>query len=142
MFEFVKDKAEKQDSILAEIKRLEKKYSIHFPQALKDFYHQYDNKGIKLCSLDIDGYQCEVAKIVPILAPASNFESIKDEELADGFIPKEYYPIARDRGGDYYYWDSKSGNVFLVLVDDFENPFKVASSVEEFFEMLSSSPMK
>ena len=88
--------------------------------------------------ITISGYDCEIAKIVPILAEKMSFESITDIDKADGFIPSDYYPIARDRGGNYYYWDSNMGDVYLVLVDDYENPFKVADSVEDFFIKLCS----
>lgn len=125
------------DSVDA-ILMLEKKYSITFPNVLKEYYLKYDGEKIKLTTFIIDGYECEVTKIVPIMADSMNFENITDNDKRDGFIPNIFYPLARDRGGNYYYWSSVSEKVFLVFVDDFENPFKICDTVEEFFEILEN----
>lgn len=136
MYKFVKGTEGEHLKSLDKISELEKKYSIKFPKSLKEYYFKYDGEKINVCIITINGYDCEIAKIVPIIAEKMNFEAITDNDKADGFIPMNYYPLARDRGGNYYYWDSKTGEVFLLLVDDFENPFKVADSVDDFLIML------
>lgn len=142
MYDFVKGKEGRHFESLKKIGELEKKYSVVFPEILNEYYFKYDGEKIDLAAITVNGYKCEVAKIVPIISEKMDFEVIADNDRADGFIPEEYYPIARDRGGDYYYWDAKTGEVYLVLVDDFENPFKVADTVEEFFVKLSDCKQK
>ena len=66
-----------------------------------------------------------------------SFESIVDNDKEDGFVPDNLYPIARDRGGNYYYWDNETGYVFLLIVDDIDNPFKVADSINDLFTKLN-----
>lgn len=136
MFDFVKGTESAHEDSLRKIAMLEEKYSINFPDILKEYYSKFDGEKIELVTFFIDGFECEVAKIVPIISEKMNFESVTDNDKADGFMPADYYPIARDRGGDYYYWDSQTGKVYLVFVDDYENPFEVAGSVKEFFSKL------
>ena len=136
MYDFVNGKEGQHLESLKEIEKLEKKYGIEFPQVLKEYYSKYDGEKIHLRTLMVDGYEWEVAKFVPIVSEKMNFESIADGDREDGFISADYYPIARDRGGNYYYWDAKTGNVYLVLVDDYEEPIKVADSVGQFLQDL------
>ena len=139
MFNFLKDTQKHNHTTLSDITRIEKKYSIVFPLMLKNFYLGYDGNKINLCKLNIDGYPCEVAKIIPINASGLTFEKIVDNDRADGFIDKDFYPIASNRGGDFYYWSTKTGKVYLVLADDIENPFVVSSSIEAFWGLLDSN---
>lgn len=137
MYSFVKGRDGKHDDSLRKITELEKKYHIKFSEELKDYYYKYDKESINLSIIEIDGYECEIAKIVPIVAEKMDFETIVDNDKADGFVPDNLYPIARDRGGNYYYWNAETENVFLVFVDDIDNPFKVADSIKDFFIRMS-----
>lgn len=136
MFEFVNGESGEHNDSLKKIKFLEEKYSIVFPQILKDYYLKFDGEKIRLKVFSVNGYDCEVAKIVPIIAEKMNFEAITDDDRIEGLIPNSFYPIARDRGGNYYYWDSETYKVYLVLIDDYENPFEVAKSVDAFLDIL------
>lgn len=138
MFNFLKDTQKQSHTTLSDISRVEKKYSIEFPSTLKNFYLDYDGNKINLCKLNIGGYSCEVSKIIPINANGLTFEKIVDSDRADGFVEKDFYPLAGNRGGDFYYWSSKTGKVYLVLADDIENPFVVSSNVEAFFALLDA----
>ena len=137
MFKFLKGKEKNCEESVKKIREMEQKYNVSFPNELIDFYKMYDGEKIELKKFDVDGFECEVAKIVPIIAEKMSFESIVENDRKDGFIPDDYYPLARDRGGNFYYWKAKTYEVFLVFCDDYENPYKVAVSVRDFFSKLN-----
>lgn len=138
MYNFLKDTTKHNHKTISDITRIEEKYSIKFPSILKNFYLDYDGNKINLCKFNVDGYSCEVAKIIPLNANGLTFEKIVENDRADGFIDKDFYPIASNRGGDFYYWSSKTGKVYLVLADDIDNPFVVSSNVETFFSLMDA----
>ena len=137
MFEFLKGREKNCEESIKKIREIEKKYSVLFPDELINFYSMYDGEKSELIRFGVDGFDCEVAKFVPIIADKMSFESIVDNDRADGFIPNDYYPLARDRGGNIYYWKAVTYEVFLVLCDDYENPYKITDSVKEFFSKLN-----
>lgn len=139
MYRFVKVKKDRHDDSVKRIRDIEKEYKITFPKALKEYYMGYDNAPINLTKITVNGYQCEVAKIIPIIGEKQNFEKIHEADKKDGFIPSEFCPLARDRGGNYYYWNAKNGSVYLLLNDDIENPFEVSKDVRSFFELLNAA---
>ena len=139
MYNFLKDTTKHNHTTISDITRIEEKYSIKFPSILKNFYLDYDGNKINLCKFDIEGYLCEVAKLIPLNASGLTFEKIVDNDRIDGFISKDFYPIASNRGGDFYYWSDTTEKVYLILADDIENPFEVSKSIEEFFEILNGS---
>ena len=138
MYNFLKETTKHNHTTISDITRIEEKYSIKFPSILKNFYLDYDENKINLCKFNVDGYSCEVAKIIPLNANGLTFEKIVENDRADGFIDKDFYPIASNRGGDFYYWSSKTGKVYLVLADDIDNPFVVSSNVETFFSLMDA----
>lgn len=141
MFDFLVDSAPKANKfqIEKEIQRITAKYGVTFPQDFYNYASAYDGTKINLCIFKVNGYICEVSKIVPICGDGLTFEKIVNNDRADGFICEHFYPLAANRGGDIYYWDAETGAIYLVLTDDIENPFKVCNSVREFFELLTHS---
>ena len=138
MYNFVKGQEGKHDDSLKMISILEEKYHIKFPAELKDYYYKYDGEKINLVITESNGYECEIAKIVPIIADKMTFETIVENDRMDGFVPNNFYPIARDRGGNYYYWENETEKVYLLIVDDIEHPFMVADSINNFFVKLNN----
>ena len=138
MFSFIQEPAVKAEweMVDAEIRKLEDKYKVKFPEILRKYYLEFDGARIKLQKLKIRGYSCEVSSIVSICGDGLTFEKIVKNDRADGFIGENFYPLASDRGGDIYYWDAESERVYLMLADDIENPFLISSSVANFFELL------
>ena len=53
-----------------------------------------------------------------------------------GFIDEHLYPLACNEGGDYFYWDIRDENVYMLYCDDIENPVWICASVKEFFDLL------
>lgn len=140
MFEFVINKNTKKKECEEKILELEKKFNIVFPEILKEYYSRYDGEMIHYCNINTEEDPEIVSEIVSI--QDGEFESLKEELDSDGFIPETMFPIAGTRGGDYYFWDKKSGEVCLLYGDDIDNPTKRANSVSEFFEMLERSQNK
>lgn len=139
MLKFINGNEGNHIDSIAKINKLEEKYAIIFPDCLKDFYRKYDGEKIKLTTFEVEGYECEVSKIVPIIADSMDFEHIKDNDISDGFISDSFCPLARDRGGNYYYWDSDTGKVLLVFSDDYENPFVISKDVNDFLKLLDAA---
>lgn len=129
---------DKKDVISQEMDRLEKKYNFKFPPELRQFYLEHDSATFHSFSFFVDNYECGIAKIIPVSADGLSFEKIVDGDRADGFIPKSYYPLARDHGGNLYYWDNSTGNVYFLLNDDIENPFLVFHSVSDFLNCVKA----
>ncbi|MCI8921836.1 MAG: hypothetical protein HFE88_08220 [Acutalibacter sp.] len=137
MFPFVKDPSyvNSQPTDKA-IRALESEYHIQFPEILYKYLVAFDGAKINLKNFKVSNYICEVSLIVPICGEGYAFKKIVENDRKDGFIDKSLYPLAMDRGGDLYYWSSKSKQVFLLFADDIENPFIVSDSVENFFNFL------
>lgn len=139
MYNFVINKELYPEKVLNEIKRLENKYNIEFPDVLKTLYTQSEGGKIKLCVFTINNYTYEVSTIIPILHVGLYFEKIVEFDRMDGFIPSTFYPIAMDRGGNTFYWDCITKNVYLSLTDDIENPVYIIADVHSFLELLNCS---
>ena len=142
MYPFLTDaQASSPDEIAknaARIKSLESKYDISFPDELKTYYTHYDGKKIKLCTFQVGNAEYEVSKIVPVGGDGLTFEKIVDNDREDGFISCEFYPLASNRGGDLYYWELGSKNIFLIYGDDVEHPHYICQNISDFFELLSN----
>lgn len=137
MFKFVKHKNVKHSGCEKTIIKLEKKYNIKFPKILKDYYINYDTEEIEHCLL-LNG-NLGVDEIVPIDGDNwFTFEKLKDSDLEDGFIPKNMYPLALDSGGDCFYWDSETENIYFYNHEFIDNPKYIAENVKEFFELMNN----
>lgn len=42
-------------------------------------------------------------------------------------------------GGDYFYWDVRDENVYMIYCDDIENPVWVCKSIKAFFELMENN---
>lgn len=124
-----------REKIAAAIQELEGKYHMTFPQTFREYAMACDRAKIKLQQLLVNGYSCEVFQIVPICGEGLTFAGVVENDRQDGFISPHFYPLASDRGGDYYYWDDETGKVYLVRSDDVDTPFEVSASVRDFFAL-------
>ena len=143
MYQFIQNTANvSSDALLHNISliiSMEQKYGISFPDVLRDYYIHYNCYKISLCVFRINNNEYEVAKIIPLDGDTLTFEKIVDNDRADGFISSNFYPLASNRGGDLYYWDCNTQNLFLVYADDVEHPISICHSITEFFKLMSDS---
>ena len=138
MYAFIEKANTEIDSGLveSEISALEGEYGIVFPPVLKDYYTAFDASEIKVCVILTDEYEFEVSDIIPICGEELTFREITNENREDGWISKDFYPLAMNEGGDLYYWSTQSGYVFFLPNDHIEHPVKVCNSIGEFFYLM------
>lgn len=137
-----------------DISRIEKKFSIVFPDILKKYYLKYNGTSIYTVELSYDGGEITgVHEIIPVITnemidgriPSEfSVECIKENELNEPYnrVQPNLIPFAINEGGDYYYWDTKDGKVYISFNEDedengTEIPYYVCSSVEEMFRLMS-----
>ncbi len=139
VFSFVDQKTDHTEKIPERIALLEKEFNICFPRILKEYYLAYDGCLITPCDIEKNGYHCELNRMVSLCSDSMNFEIVMKNDRDDGFISPTFCPIGMNQGGDFFYWDSITENVYLVLSDDIENPFKLCDSVKDLFQMMNDS---
>ena len=139
MYSFIKKMKDDEKITIEDIEEIEKTFSFQMPEILKEYYLANNGASIHRCIFSVDGYEVEVAKLVELKYGYLPLEKIIEMDRKDGFISPNMIPIARNSGGDYYYWDSKSGKVYLFLCDSIENPIWICQNVEEFFSLLQKN---
>lgn len=139
MYNFIKQIKEDCSVTKNDIENIEIKYNIKFPEILKNYYLKHNGDTIKLCSFIVDDYEYEISKIVPLKYGSSNFEHIIDGDREDSIITENMLPIARNRGGDYYYWDVNDEKVYLYYCDDIENPVYICNNIKSLFDIMINS---
>ena len=122
------------------IEDLEKKYNIKLPKELRKYYLKYGNSELKSCRFKIEDFSFEVRQIVSLdCNDKLPFDKIIYYDRLEEWIPKTFYPLAYDSGGNYYYWDSTNGHIYMVYNDDVDYPCEICKSVKEFFKLLEKS---
>lgn len=121
-----------------EILKIERLYNIQFPDILREYYLKHNADKIKLCLFEVDEEEFGVAKIVPLKYGNCDFENIVKNDRDDEIIDPHLYPLARNEGGDYYYWDDRNENVYMIYCDDIENPILICNTVKKFFELMEN----
>lgn len=139
MYNFIKQQKEDYHITKEDLENIEKKYGILFPEVLKKYYLEHNGDTIKLCTFDIDGYNYEIAKIVQLKYGSATFEHIVDGDREDKIIDENMFPVARNEGGDYYYWNKENENINLYYCDDIEYPIYICKNMEELFEIMQKS---
>lgn len=139
MYSFIKKMKDDEKITIEVIAEIEKTFSFQMPEILKEYYLANNGASIHRCIFSVDGYEVEVAKLVELKYGYLPLEKIIEMDRKDGFISPNMIPIARNSGGDHYYWDSKSGKVYLFLCDSIENPIWICQNVEEFFSLLQKN---
>lgn len=139
MYSFIKKMKDDEKITIEDIAEIEKTFSFQMPEILKEYYLANNGASIHRCIFSVDGYEVEVAKLVELKYGYLPLEKIIEMDRKDGFISPNMIPIARNSGGDYYYWDSKSGKVYLFLCDSIENPIWICQNIEEFFSLLQKN---
>lgn len=122
---------------LSQISEIESKYNIIFPKVLRKYYLTYGNSEIKKCLFEINGFLSDIAEFVSIdNDDKMSLSHILDQGRSDGWIPDDFYPFAYDSGGNYYFWNAKNGEIYLIFNDDVDNPYKICDSMKELFKLI------
>lgn len=117
----------------------ESKWGIKFPPTLKEYYLRHNGAEIEECSFEKDGLGFCVILIYALEYGTMPLEKMYECAHRNKAIPSTYIPLALDEDEDDYYWDSKSGNVFYLSLENVEHPIPICGSVDEFFHILNES---
>lgn len=139
MYGFIKQIKEEYHITEEDLKIVEGKYDIKFPEILRSYYLEHNGDIIKTCYLLVDDYSYGIAKIVQLKNGTTTFEYIVDNDRKDGIIDENMFPIARNEGGDYYYWNKQTQNIYLYYCDDIEDPIYICENINSFFEIMDKS---
>ena len=139
MYKFIKECREGYLISEEDIKEFEKCWNVKIPEILRKFYINYNGGKINLCKFSVDDFVYEISEIIPLKYGECCLEEVIRNDRQDEIIPKDKVPIANDRGGNYYYWDSLTGEIFLYYCDDIENPIYICKSIEDLFEVMNQS---
>lgn len=154
MFSFVYQDSEIKYIPVTEgdIRRIEEKFGVIFPEILKYYYIKYNAKYIHTVYffVDSDNYEISIDDIIPLLNNIPNYdvESVKNDEDKYGWVSKSFIPFAITEGGDEIYWDSSDGKVYVVFADDGEDENGmllsryVCSSIDELFRIMEEEYIK
>lgn len=139
MYSCIKTIKDDEKISIDDVLEIEQRFGFKMPEILRDYYLMYNGASIYNCVFSIDGYEVEVAKLVELKYGVLPLEKIIEMDREDGFIPSNMIPVARNSGGDYYYWNDKSGQVYLYLSDCIEDPILICENLEEFFALLEKN---
>ena len=140
MYKFIKKLHEECKIDSLDIQALEKKFDIKFPPEMVDFYLQYNDAEIYLSEIETDEDTPQVDSFHPIRYKCYPYEVTVDMAMLwgrqDGFIDPKMIEFAADPGGDPYFCDSISGEIYLIRSDDIDEPIKICDSFDEFLSRL------
>ena len=142
MFRFLTDETDNREKSAARIAYLEQKYGIVFPEILRQLYAKTDSGEMKMCEMKIGGRTFVAANLVTLEEGDMDFEyaadDVRDEPMCN-FIPADWYPIAYDNGGSFFYWCSSTQQIFFVDSENVDEKVLIADNPEAFIELLNNS---
>ena len=138
MFDFLDVIVEDQNVSSEYVDRAEERMGVKFPRVLREFYTRYNCSDIKEIPFVVHGIEFCVDFIIPMLNANIHVEKLWEYIQDDAIIPQTFVPFAEDIDGDDFYWDSKTGKVYYLSMNNAEHPIPICDSVEEFFNILSA----
>ena len=139
MFKFIRNDPNKDNVTLEYIKMFEETWNIRFPNILVDYYMNHNQAELEEVSFTIHNLEFSVEFIIPLQYGNVCVEKILSFNEGNEYISKTFIPLAEDIDGEDFYWDSSSGKVFYLSMENVENPIPICDTVEQFFEVLNKS---
>ena len=139
MFKFIRNDPNKDNVTLEYIKMFEETWNIRFPNILVDYYMNHNQAELEEFSFTIHNLEFSVEFIIPLQYGNVCVEKILSFNEGNEYISKTFIPLAEDIDGEDFYWDSSSGKVFYLSMENVENPIPICDTVEQFFEVLNKS---
>jgi len=138
VFDFIKKKKtykfntdKKRPIEIEALEVFERENKIKFPKLLRTYLLEYGDAPIKECNFKNKKYLTNLSQIC---------NPLKEDNLKlEGFIPHNFYAIAYDSGGNYFYWNAEDNKVYMAFNDDIDNIFVFFNSVEEMFKEMEKS---
>ncbi|MGB4091478.1 MAG: SMI1/KNR4 family protein [Ruminococcus flavefaciens] len=142
MFRFLEDEIDNREQSSERITYLEKKYDIVFPDILRQLYARTDSNSMKMCEIEVDGVTYVAANLVTLIDGDIDFEYAADDSRDEpmcNFVPSDWYPLAYDNSGNYFYWSSNTHQVYFLDTENVDKQVLMSDSIEAFFELLNNS---
>lgn len=140
MYKFIKEQHEECKLISDDICSFEEKFDIKLPFEMAKFYLQYNGLEIYLSKIERDTALFQVDAFYSIKHSFSprlpTVDTLIEWDRMDGFIDSQMIPFAKDQGGDSYYCDSASGEIYIIRSDDIDIPIKICDTFTEFLSAL------
>lgn len=140
MYHFIVSKNDEYSISPNDISSIEEKFGITFPKALKTYYLQFNCADTILCGYikGTDVYEVDV--IYPIKYKYPKYmplvETLMERDRRDGYISCDMIPFAADQSEGRYYCNSTTGQIFLILSYDIDNPILLCDDFTEFINNL------
>ena len=128
----------KRETIIDDaIKAIQNEYGICFPSSFIQHHVSEDFEKFSNHSFIVNGNSFDVDYFYPVLSENKlSLSDIIKYDQQDGFISKKMFAFARDEGGDRYYWDSLSQNIYYILCEDVDDPIFVCDNMDVFFSLI------
>ena len=139
MFKFILNDSNKENVTLEYIRKFEEKWGVRFPDVLVNYYMNHNRSELEEFSFLIHNLEFSVEFIIPLRYGNICVEKILSFNEENEYISKTFIPLAEDIDGEDFYWDSSSGKVFYLSMENIENPIPICDTVEQFFEILNKS---
>lgn len=140
MYKFIKEQHKECKLYPNDICSLEKKFDIRLPIEMAEFYIQYNGLEIYLSKIEINTTIFQIDSFYSIKYSFSNklptIDTLIEWERMDGFVNPKMIPFAKDQGGDSYYCDSVSGEIYIIQSDDIDTPIKICDTFTEFLSAI------
>ena len=123
-----------------DIREVEERFGITFPQVLRKFYLEHNGDIIKSCIFTLDGNEYMVQDLHYIkVKNRASVDLIFPWQIEDGYISPCFVPFAYDPGGESYYWHTEDESVYFINGIDIENPVFVCKTIDEFFKLIEGA---
>ena len=139
MYEFIEKVKEEYLISDEDIRNIEDTLKIKFPVVLRDYYLHYNGAEIKEIVFYTDDFEHEVSCVLPLKHRNDCIERMIEIDRKNGYIPDNMIPIASDDGGDLFYWDTLTENVYAYYDDNIENPIYICSGIKAFFDIMNEN---
>ena len=141
MYKFIKEQHTECKLRPDDICAFEEKFNIKLPFEMAEFYLQYNGLEIYISKIERDTTIFQVDAFYSIKYSFSTrlptVDTLIEWDRMDGFIDSQMIPFAKDQGGDSYYCDSTSGEIYLIRSDDIDIPIKICDNFTEFLSALN-----
>ncbi len=139
MFSFISRDTGERNITEEYINRFENENGFKFPEILANYYKNHNKAELNELSFMIGKYKFSVDFIIPLRYGTVCVEKIREINKEYGDVPETFMPLAEDTDGQNFYWDTVTGKVYYLELQNAENPIPICNSVERFFEILNNT---
>ena len=101
-------------------------------------YNVYSGAEIKECEFVRQGIEFCVIDMLQFHIGLGKLEQVINISFENKHLPTGYIPFAGECEGDYFYWNSNTGEIYFISFQNMEHPVLICNSMEEFFDILNA----